>query len=168
MTTIHQEFVTACGCTGHAVVGDSTPPTWTLPTDQSPEGMPEGPTVSVCFSVKADDGRVLDQVTVDGDAWRTIESEGLLDENELNTSVDAGASLLDALCEQVDLYANHYTHCGQSWVDEWSAACNDRCPVCNAEIEPTHSCILRALEEGDDGRFRITVDDALYNLPVAA
>lgn len=22
------------------------------------------------------------------------------------------------------------------WVDEWSCACNDKCPECNAEIEP--------------------------------
>lgn len=22
------------------------------------------------------------------------------------------------------------------WVDQWSCACNDRCPACNAEIEP--------------------------------
>lgn len=22
------------------------------------------------------------------------------------------------------------------WIDEWSCACNDRCPACRAEIEP--------------------------------
>jgi hypothetical protein len=36
-------------------------------------------------------------------------------------------------------YRNTYEHCGTSWDDEWSCMCNDRCPVCNAEIEPTHS-----------------------------
>lgn len=25
--------------------------------------------------------------------------------------------------------------CGATWTDEWSCACNDRCPSCNAEIE---------------------------------
>lgn len=25
------------------------------------------------------------------------------------------------------------------WVDEWSCTCNDRCPVCNAEVEPYES-----------------------------
>ena len=25
------------------------------------------------------------------------------------------------------------------WTDNWSATCNDRCPVCNHEIEPYHS-----------------------------
>jgi hypothetical protein len=26
--------------------------------------------------------------------------------------------------------------CGTKWTDEWSCACNDRCPNCRAEIEP--------------------------------
>jgi hypothetical protein len=25
------------------------------------------------------------------------------------------------------------------WVDQWSCACNDRCTVCNSEIEPYES-----------------------------
>jgi len=25
---------------------------------------------------------------------------------------------------------------GTDWFDEWSCACNDRCPTCNTEIEP--------------------------------
>lgn len=29
--------------------------------------------------------------------------------------------------------------CGHSWQDEWCCACNDECPVCRAEIEPTES-----------------------------
>lgn len=29
-----------------------------------------------------------------------------------------------------------YSHCGTEWEDTWSCACNDRCPVCNREIEP--------------------------------
>lgn len=42
-------------------------------------------------------------------------------------------------------YINHYEHedCpvqpGVSWQDQWSCMCNDRCPACNAEIEPHHS-----------------------------
>jgi hypothetical protein len=27
-------------------------------------------------------------------------------------------------------------HDDAEWIDEWSCACNDRCPVCRAEIEP--------------------------------
>lgn len=36
-------------------------------------------------------------------------------------------------------YRNRYEHCGTVWSDEWSCMCNDRCPICNAEIEPSHS-----------------------------
>lgn len=37
------------------------------------------------------------------------------------------------------MWRNKYRHCGQEWEDVWDSACNDRCPVCNAEIEPYHS-----------------------------
>jgi hypothetical protein len=35
-------------------------------------------------------------------------------------------------------YLKHYecTVCGAKWTDEWSCACNDRCPNCRAETEP--------------------------------
>jgi len=36
-------------------------------------------------------------------------------------------------------YTNHYTHCGQNWEMTADSQCNDRCPICNAEIEPHHS-----------------------------
>lgn len=38
-------------------------------------------------------------------------------------------------------FRNYYTHeaCDVSWTDEWSCACNDRCPKCDAEIEPEDS-----------------------------
>jgi len=45
---------------------------------------------------------------------------------------------------------NHYRHCGAEWSDLWSCACNDRCPVCRAEIEPYYSEQLAA--EADDGQ----------------
>lgn len=31
---------------------------------------------------------------------------------------------------------NYKCDCGEEWTDEWSCQCNDRCPGCNAEIEP--------------------------------
>ena len=31
------------------------------------------------------------------------------------------------------------SECGTEWEDEWECACNDRCPNCNAEIEPYKS-----------------------------
>ncbi len=35
-------------------------------------------------------------------------------------------------------FLKYYRHreCYTSWTDEWSCACNDRCPRCDAEIEP--------------------------------
>jgi hypothetical protein len=38
-------------------------------------------------------------------------------------------------------FLNHY-ECpfdGTEWSDEWSCACNDKCPTCNKEIEPYES-----------------------------
>lgn len=46
-------------------------------------------------------------------------------------------------------YINYYQHCGQGWVDEWDCMCNDRCPVCNAEIEPHASKVVEAEDEED-------------------
>jgi len=33
---------------------------------------------------------------------------------------------------------NFYRHkeCASKWVDLWDCGCNDRCPKCDAEIEP--------------------------------
>ena len=43
--------------------------------------------------------------------------------------------------EESPLFRNFY-RCprdGTQWQDEWSCMCNDRCPVCDAEIEPYES-----------------------------
>lgn len=37
------------------------------------------------------------------------------------------------------LYHNFYKHCEKEWDDEWDSMCNDKCPKCNAEIEPYRS-----------------------------
>jgi hypothetical protein len=34
------------------------------------------------------------------------------------------------------------SECETTWTDEWSCTCNDRCPECNAEIEPSSSIDL--------------------------
>jgi MoaA/NifB/PqqE/SkfB family radical SAM enzyme len=41
-------------------------------------------------------------------------------------------------------YANSYkcSECGAAWTDEWSCMCNDRCPHCNVETEPSSSLDL--------------------------
>jgi Protein of unknown function (DUF3768) len=53
---------------------------------------------------------------------------------------------------------HHTCPCGTDWWDEWDCLCNDRCPTCDAEIEPDeHEAIqgaksakIRALND----RFR--------------
>jgi len=39
------------------------------------------------------------------------------------------------------LYLNHYRcpYDKTEWDDVWDCTCNDRCPVCDAEIEPYES-----------------------------
>jgi hypothetical protein len=44
----------------------------------------------------------------------------------------------------------HHDECDASWVDEWSCACNDRCPVCDAEIEPYSYVDLSVVVEPRD------------------
>jgi len=38
-------------------------------------------------------------------------------------------------------YKNYYRcpSCDAEWEDVWTCCCNDRCPVCNKEIEPYNS-----------------------------
>ncbi len=51
-------------------------------------------------------------------------------------------------------FLKHYCHdeCGASWTDEWSCACNDRCPECDAEIEPYDYEDLTVIVEEDFGK----------------
>lgn len=43
------------------------------------------------------------------------------------------------LKEEEICFLNRYEHCGRVWQDHWTCMCNDRCPICNAEIEPFES-----------------------------
>lgn len=36
-------------------------------------------------------------------------------------------------------FRNHYYHCGIQWSSEWNSACNDKCSLCCAEVEPYKS-----------------------------
>ncbi len=77
---------------------------------------------------------------------------------------------------------HHTCPCGTDWWDEWDCLCNDRCPTCDAEIEPdeheaiqgaksakirrlndrfrkslTGGCVMRPRLQGtglDDGRMK--------------
>jgi hypothetical protein len=51
-------------------------------------------------------------------------------------------------------YLKYYecSACGTKWTDEWSCACNDRCPNCDTETEPSDvenlTCIVRSSASG--------------------
>ena len=56
-------------------------------------------------------------------------------------------------------FRNHYRcpNDGSKWVDTWSCMCNDRCPACNAEIEPYASeelCLKcgAVVDDAEDGK----------------
>ena len=40
--------------------------------------------------------------------------------------------------EDEQWWTNHYTcaRCGYSWIDEWTATCDDRCPKCHQSTSP--------------------------------
>ncbi len=84
-----------------------------------------------------------------GDSTR-IDLEELTTEEE--AEANAGIIPHDPQAEQPEekqQYRNYYlcTHEGTKdsgkpvteWHDDWSATCNDRCPLCNLEVEPYHS-----------------------------
>lgn len=42
-------------------------------------------------------------------------------------------------------FRRYFVHCGTQWSDDAECMCNDRCPVCNHEIEP-----YSAAENGEE------------------
>lgn len=162
--TLNRTLHTACGCIGRQQLGaldENTAITWLTREDGStPIDGPEQHTVMATWTVLEETGNEIDALSIDGASWRTLEDQALLCEDELFEEViQRGATIEDALAAQVNLLANTYRHCGQSWRDEWSCACNDRCPVCNKEIEPAESETIRSLEERQGGVY--TVADAM-------
>jgi hypothetical protein len=63
------------------------------------------------------------------------------------------------MSEEPKKFRNHY-RCprdGSEWQDAWSCMCNDKCPVCHAEIEPHASeelCLQcgAVVDHASDGR----------------
>jgi hypothetical protein len=57
-------------------------------------------------------------------------------------------------------FLKYYRHkeCHTRWTDEWSCACNDKCPRCNAEIEPYKWDNLSVIvEDEEDGTWTVLV-----------
>ncbi len=52
------------------------------------------------------------------------------------------------------LYRNTYDcpRCALSWIDEWSCACNDRCPTCDLSCSLADSELLDDGEDDQDDR----------------
>ena len=75
------------------------------------------------------------QVNLQNIAARLDESEK---QNEL-LKVRLAAEI--AKSEGKNWFRNYYdcARCNYQWIDEWSAKCDDRCPVCNTAISPYNS-----------------------------
>jgi hypothetical protein len=60
-------------------------------------------------------------------------------------------------------YLKYYecSECGTKWTDEWSCACNDRCPNCHVETEPSDvenlTCVV---QPSTSGTFRVMLSPA--------
>jgi Protein of unknown function (DUF3768) len=50
---------------------------------------------------------------------------------------------------------HHTCPCGTDWWDEWDCLCNDRCPTCDAEIEPDEH---EAIQGGKSAKIRALND----------
>ena len=60
---------------------------------------------------------------------------------ENTTVIRKTITMIPAEAEKSFQFRNYY-HCpneGTKWRDEWNHLCNDRCPVCDSEIEPYFS-----------------------------
>ena len=55
---------------------------------------------------------------------------------------------------------HHTCFCGTEWWDEWDCLCNDRCPTCDAEIEPDEH---EATEGAKSAKIR-TLNDRFKSL----
>lgn len=56
---------------------------------------------------------------------------------DFDEDLRTGASIELALRARLDDFKIFYKHCGDTWKGRHSCACNDECPCCGAEIEPT-------------------------------
>lgn len=62
--------------------------------------------------------------------------------NYVTANIEAFEEVIDEKTEKAleARFLNHYKcECGHEWEDRWDCMCNDRCGVCNKEIEPYHS-----------------------------
>lgn len=59
-------------------------------------------------------------------------------------------------------YLNHYRcDCGEAWTDQWSCACDDRCPACNAATAPSKTVDLISRDQIAPEVFDVRMTGAL-------
>jgi hypothetical protein len=68
---------------------------------------------------------------------------------------------------------HHACPCGTNWWDEWDCLCNDRCPTCDAEIEPDEDEAIQGAKSAKirslNDRFRksLTGGRVVMTVPLA-
>ena len=63
------------------------------------------------------------------------------------------------------LTIHHTCPCGTNWWDEWDCLCNDRCPTCDAEIEPDEH---EAIQGANSAKIRTLNDRRVDPCPEPA
>jgi hypothetical protein len=104
-------------------------------------------------------GEVIDEMTLDAKAWEAFRECVVF--RELLDDCSSGLEL--AVRAQIDRFENYYQHeeCETSWQDSHSCSCDDRCPCCNAEIEPHTSDAVRVLVEFEHKQFTTLTHDEM-------
>lgn len=77
-------------------------------------------------------------------AWSDSAGPGLLSTSVLSElvplarNVVRAATAIDLAYPEPELFENHYqcSRCGETWQDEWTASCDDRCPRCGQSTSP--------------------------------
>lgn len=88
-----------------------------------------------------DGAGVLAPPDTDGTIHRVDDAGKVVEIREVyDTGWEEWAALFGKTEADYRWFLNHYhCPCGEEWDDEHSCTCNDRCPKCNAEIEPFDS-----------------------------
>ncbi|MBG6083072.1 hypothetical protein [Rubrivivax gelatinosus] len=145
-----QTLTTAAGRIGAADLLQDGP--MVFDREYADDGDGDDQTVEVKFTLKRN-GAAVDEFSIDGYAWRELESNGLV--RAFREDVVEGNSIESSLRAQLDQFENEYEHvkCGARWSDTHSCCCDDECPTCGKSISPTHSVHLAGLTDESPARY---------------
>lgn len=134
------------------------------PSQRSADDPQPPGTIELCVK---HDGKLLERVVLDKEAWKALKSDAEF--SSISQDVASGASLQSSLKGQLDVFVNQFDHCGTSYEDTWSCACDAECPKCGKDVSPFDSIAMRTLDEGHDGVFRLTQsEEPAVKLKIAA